>query len=298
MFKPYLWSKHKIGVLIIHGGVILLLIGSGLTAYFSTEGSMVIDEGNSSNYVVDFHLKELAIINTNYKEYDQITAISNNQLFKNNIINHKNIPFQIEIIEYYKNCRAQKLIVPISNKYKGLAHTFALIQADDEKEDNHNQAGITFKLSGISESMDGIYSLLLGQPIPQTIQVGGNDMTLVLRRQRTHLPFEIELIDFKKVLHPGTGIAKSFSSNINLIEDGKSRKVLIKMNEPLRHKGYTFYQSSYRQDQGRETTILSAVKNYGRLFPYISSLIISLGLLLHMLGKLPRLLKSKVAKET
>jgi len=35
------------------------------------------------------------------------------------------------------------------------------------------------------------------------------------------------------------------------------------------------------------------VHNYGRLFPYISSIIMSIGLLLHMLVNLPALLKRK-----
>ena len=40
-------------------------------------------------------------------------------------------------------------------------------------------------------------------------------------------------------MHPGTEIAKSFISEISLIEHKTSRRVLIEMNAPLRHKGYT-----------------------------------------------------------
>ena len=43
------------------------------------------------------------------------------------------------------------------------------------------------------------------------------------------------------------------------------------MNEPLRHKGYTFFQASFIDDSEIEKTVLATVKNYGRLFPYISS---------------------------
>ena len=123
-----------------------------------------------------------------------------------------------------------------------------------------------------------MYGIFLGQPIVQTISVNDKDYTLVLRRQRTYLPFSIELLDFKKILHPGTDIPKSFSSEINLIENGAVRKVLIQMNEPLRHKGYTFFQSSFIEGPDSETTVLAAVKNYGRRFPYISSMIMCIGL--------------------
>ena len=94
-------------------------------------------------------------------------------------------------------------------------------------------------------------------------------------------------------MHPGTNIAKSFSSDVNLIENDIPRRTLIKMNEPLRYKGYTFFQASFIDDSEIETTVLAAVKNYGRLFPYISSIIMSVGLLIHLLLMMPKMVKGK-----
>ena len=65
------------------------------------------------------------------------------------------------------------------------------------------------------------------------------------------------------------------------------------MNEPLRHEGYTFFQASFSQTAQGETSVLAVVQNYGRLFPYISSIIMSLGLLIHLLMQLPKLIKRK-----
>ena len=78
-----------------------------------------------------------------------------------------------------------------------------------------------------------------------------------------------------------TNIPKSYSSEVNLISDGISKRKLIKMNEPLRYNGYTFYQSSFIEGEINDISVLAVVKNYGRLFPYISSCIICLGLLIH-----------------
>ena len=111
------------------------------------------------------------------------------------------------------------------------------------------------------------------------------------RKERTYLPFSIELLDFKKVLHPGTQVAKSFSSEINLIENQIPRRVLIQMNEPLRHMGYTFFQASFIEELKSESTVLAVVKNYGRLFPYISSIIMSIGLLVHLIINIPKMIK-------
>ena len=88
-----------------------------------------------------------------------------------------------------------------------------------EKEDNWNRPGIIYKISNSGTSADGMYGIFLGQPVPQTFSIKEKDFTIILRRKRTYLPFSIELIDFKKILHPGTDIPKSYSSDISLIEN-------------------------------------------------------------------------------
>ena len=55
LFKQNLWKMKKIGVLIVHLGGIMLLVGAGLTAIFSSEGSMFIEEWSRSNTVDDYH---------------------------------------------------------------------------------------------------------------------------------------------------------------------------------------------------------------------------------------------------
>ena len=60
--RPNILSIKKIGITITHSGVMLLLIGSGLTSIFSIEGNMIIDEGKKSNYYDNYYIKEFAII--------------------------------------------------------------------------------------------------------------------------------------------------------------------------------------------------------------------------------------------
>ena len=295
MFDPLFWSFQKAGVITTHLGVLLLLIGGGITAWFSSEGMMVIEEGNSSNYVFNLYKKELAIINMNNYDYDDVVAINDELLAKEGIIENSAIPFSIEVIDYFTNCKIKERF-DSGLEYKGFAKQFELSELKDEQEIETNRPGITFRISNSNKETDGIYSLFLEQKAPQTINVNDKFLNLALRRERTYLSFDLELIDFKKDMHPGTEIARSFSSKVNLHEDGIKRTILIKMNHPLRYKNYTFYQASYREGFDKDTTILSVVKNYGRLFPYISSIIISLGLLLHILLKIPRLFKERTKR--
>ena len=293
LFRHTLWQLKKVGIIIVHMGALLLLIGGGITAWFSFEGNMVLDEGNKSNFIVNSQQSELAIINTSQTDYDDINSLPEKILKNGNILSPTDLPFSIEIIQFYSNAEAERRTQPKGDFYHGLAKNFLLMPKENEQEAAMNRSGVLFKISDTHSEADGIYSLFLGQSIPQTLQVKDESFTLVLRRERIYLPFSIELLDFKRVLHPGTNIPKSFSSEVNLIENKIPRRVMIKMNEPLRHESYTFFQASFSQSESGETSILAVVKNYGRLFPYISSLIMSFGLLIHLLLQLPKLLSSK-----
>ncbi|HIG50670.1 MAG TPA: hypothetical protein EYQ17_00135 [Candidatus Marinimicrobia bacterium] len=290
-FNKSIWKIKKLGIVILHLGGILLFVGGGLTAMFSSEGNMVIEEGAQTNYVEDYHFMELAIINTSASSFDEFTIFDQALLKRNQILKHTNLNFEIEILNYLENCEPTRRTSPAGILHKGLLKNFMLNELKSEKEDNWNRPGMIYKISNSGTNADGMYGIFLGQSVSQTISVNDKDYTIILRRKRTHLPFSIELLDFKKILHPGTDIPKSYSSDINLIENGAVRKILIEMNEPLRHKGYTFFQSSFIEGPDSETTVLAVVKNYGRLFPYISSIIMCIGLLFHLSQKLPDLFR-------
>ena len=295
-FNKSIWKLKKLGIIVLHLGGILLLIGGGLTAMFSSEGNMVIEEDTKSNHIEDYHYMELALINTSAIDFDEFTVFDHPLLIKNQTLTHENLNFEIEILNYLENCEPAKRTSPPAIHYKGMLKNFMLKELKPEKEDNWNRPGIIYKISNSGTSADGMYGIFLGQPVPQTVSIKEKDFTIILRRKRTYLPFSIELIDFKKILHPGTDIPKSYSSDIILIENGVTRKIRIQMNEPLRHKGYTFFQSSFVEGPDNETSIFAVVKNYGRLFPYISSIIMCVGLLFHLFQKLPNLFRKSREK--
>ena len=280
--RPNILSSKKIGITTTHFGVILMLVGGGLTSFFSHEGSVVVNEGEKADFYENYYNKEFVIINTSELDSDNFTVFGDPLLVKNNILSHKSIPFKVEILDYYVNCKPVSRIYEGREEFKGMAKNFFLQQLPLEKEYEKNISGIIYKVYN-SESSDGIYLNYIGQPITQTLTQNNSDYMLILRRERTYLPFDLELIDFKKVMHPGTQIAKSYSSLVNLIENDIPRKVLISMNEPLRHRGYTFYQASFIENGLKQTSVLATVKNHGRLFPYISTIIMCIGILYHML---------------
>jgi hypothetical protein len=284
-------ARKKLGLLVTHLGTLLLLVGGLLTAYFSSEGSMTIKEGDTSAIVQDYHLRELAFIDHRSTEHDTTTAFAMKTLHPGQILSHPTLGGTITVQAVFPHCEVVERSEP-SAQYKGFGRQFSLVPRQRLKENEQNMFGLDVELRGFGDQSDGRYLLIEFIRVPQQlILADGGTATLTVRKKETPLPFSIELLDFEKKLHPGTGMAKSYKSIVHLWEEGQSRRVVIQMNEPLRHKGYTFYQASFIENGPTETTVLAVVKNFGRQFPYVSSLIMCLGLLIYLIEQLPRLIK-------
>ena len=164
--------------------------------------------------------------------------------------------------------------------------TQADTQADTQGDTQGNtQADTEGNTQGDTQGNTENYAIFEQMPIAQSILWEGKKYTVHLRPVRTKLPFSIELKDFEKTYYPGTNKAKSYQSVVYVTEKekgGTRLRRVIKMNQPLRHKGYTFYQSSFIESPKGESSVLAVVKNAGRAFPYVSSLIMCVGLLIHI----------------
>ena len=116
------------------------------------------------------------------------------------------------------------------------------------------------------------------------LKINQSTYFFALRHKRYPLPLTVKLIDFMKEVHPGTDVARSYKSKVEIESNGLNRETVIFMNNPLRYKNYTFYQASYSIDaQGRESSTLAVVRNSGRVLPYIASLTTFAGLVIHFL---------------
>ena len=112
-------------------------------------------------------------------------------------------------------------------------------------------------------------------------EVKEQSYTLSMGLQETALPFEIELLDFERTVHPGTSVPRSYQSRVRLTDGDANWETIISMNEPLYHNGFTFYQSSFQEDEmGRPTmSILSVNRDPGRFWKYLGSLLIVFGII-------------------
>src|SRR5712691_7657345 len=286
------FSKRKIGIVLLHLGVILLLIGQLLTSLFARETQMRIDEGQTLGYAEAPREVELAVIDSTDPEFDQVVAIPEKILAQQGTIQNPTLPFTIKIRRFLPNShlamRAQEPEAPPAPVTAGLGTKMVVSEVPRTVKDDERDLSAAFvELEGVQGSL-GSWLVSNAITTPQGFTLAGHSYHLAMRQRRFYKPFALSLLDFRHDSYAGTDIPKNFSSRIRLIdfERNENREVLISMNDPLRYRGFTFYQSGFDNDD--KTTILQVVKNPAMLLPYIACGLVALGLVvqfsMHLIG--------------
>lgn len=284
MYSP--WSIARAGTILSHLGILILLIGGILTAFTQKEGFIILKEGAEGNRILDYHQRVLQI----EKNDVPVLSVPFEKLEKGKSADTGNLPFHLTIEDTCRNCRAAAL--KDSANRRGLAAQAQLMEAPPEKENELNLSGATLRIND-ADTHNGIYIVMEDIGEHPVITLKGDKYRFSMTRAGTDLPFSIKLIDFKKEMHPGTVTARAYSSQV-IVTDGPAEwPYHIEMNHPLRYKGYTFYQSSFSEREDGEYSILSAVQNKGRVFPYLASAVIFIGLLVHIVMRLQTMKRKK-----
>lgn len=273
------WKKS--GIFLTHIGLILLLIGELITGLLAKESQMRLDEGQTRNYSESSLKNELAVIDQTDPSYDEVVAIPEARLADQEVIQPPKLPFTLRTLGYLPNAlvlaRSQAPNVPPNPATQGVGPEMAVQPLPvTYKPDEKNIPAAVIELAGPEGSLGSwLVSPYIQQT--QTLDYRGHTYRLSLRPKRFYYPFNIHLLKFTHEKYPGTEIPKDFASQIRLQseKDSASREVRIFMNNPLRYSGLTFYQAGF---EGDHTTILQVVRNPSWLVPYISCLMMGLGL--------------------
>jgi hypothetical protein len=297
--KRFRWEGRKVGIHLIHAGLIIMLAGGLLTDLFAVESHMRIANGETKNYSEDSRRDELAVIDTTSPEFDQVTAIPEDILKREQIIEHPSLPFRIVVRNFFQNSRLQMVgktsdgLEPIADKGPGAQVTVQSLPAvTGTDEQNVVTAAVEIvpidPTTGTTTKSLGTWLVSDALGAPQTFSCGGRSWQLVMRSARYYKPYSITLQKFTHERYPGTEIPKNFASQITLIDPERKldREVLIYMNHPLRYRGETFYQAGFQKDDS--ASILQVVRNPSFLAPYIACIIVAAGLLVqfgyHLIG--------------
>src|SRR5271170_2212584 len=91
--KRFKLERRKIGILLIHGGLILLLVGQFVTEMFQVESQMILKAGQTRNYSEDSRKNELAVIDVTDKDSDHVVAIPESIVARGGEIRTPLLPF-------------------------------------------------------------------------------------------------------------------------------------------------------------------------------------------------------------
>jgi hypothetical protein len=302
------WKRS--GILILHLGVIVLMLGELVTGIFSVENRMQIPLHQSANYLVDYKKPELAIIDPSQPKTDRVVVIPGSLLRDGRLIQNKDLPFDVEVNQFMVNSSNPRPVEPGTETRATAGDGIKLAVAPKPEvsgfgdDSDVPSAFVTFKKKGTGESL-GTYLVsawwsdnwLAGLvERPQVVSLGGKRYEVFLRFQRTYTPYKVELLEFHHDTYIGTETAKNYSSRVRLTDPtrGAEREVTISMNNPLRYDMQTFYQSGVlANDRG---TVLQVVDNPAWIIPYIACTLVALGLVIHFGMHLVSFLQRRLAQ--
>ncbi len=277
-------SWKKSGIWLTHTGLILLLVGEGLSGILQEDNQIRIDVGQTRHYSESFRETELAVIETTHPDYDEVVAIPAARLIDGAAIQHPLLPFVVKPVAYYPNAML-RMRSQVPNAPPGVATAgtgvdiLALPLEITTKPDEANWPTGYVELVGTDGSL-GTYLVSTMLTEAETFTYQNRTWRLVLRAKRDYLPFALTLDKFTHEIYPGTDIPRDFASTVRIRGDeGRvDRTVRIFMNNPLRFAGRAFYQAGYANND--HTSVLQVVRNPSWRIPYLSCALIALGLVI------------------
>lgn len=279
-FKP---SRGKAGMMLIHSGILLMLIGELFTGFLGKEAQMTINEGQTMNYSTFPREVELAVIEASGDGMETVHAIPQSRLKDGAAFPFPG--FTLRIDRHFGNSEIleEKIVRDGFDPMRATAGAgvgYAVRAKPGETAMDRRDIAASF-VSVIPDGGAAPGRWLLSNALvgAQSFEAGGKSWKFAIRQARLYHPFSIKLLDFSHDRYLGTNVPKNFSSKIRLLNPttGEDREDLIYMNHPLRYQGLTFYQSGFANDD--TTTILQVVKNPVWTLPYISCAMVSAGLL-------------------
>ena len=296
--KRFTLTRKKIGIWMVHVGVMLLLLGQLLTDMVSHESVLHLREGQAKNYSETERETELAVIDATDADSDKVVAIPQRVLTHRKEIQHPDLPFTVQVKHYFANSltndRAPDAVEPPAAT-QGIGPR-ATVRELPRVTDMATR-DVPSAIVEILTSQGSLGTWLVSEFIDKAQSFVWNSRTyqLALRPRRHYKPFSLQLLKFQHELYRGTDTPKNFESRILLQrpDTGEKREVDIYMNNPLRYAGETYYQADWdRDDHG---TILQVVHNPSWLTPYFSCLLVGAGLIVQFLTHLIPFIRRRVS---
>lgn len=294
--RYYQPGRRKWGIVMIHLGVLLMLLGQLLTDVLSVESTLHLRHGDTKNYSEASREYELAITDITDATSDQVFVIPTDRLRRHGEFRHPDMPFRVRVDTFYENSSLTESNAPGHTEIQTTAGfgngLWWRALPHETQMDRRDMPSAIVELIAPQGSL-GTFLVSAYFRRPQLFLFDNRQYTLEIRLRRYYTPYSIHLIEFRHDKYPGTEIPKNFSSRVRVQrpDTGEDREVLIYMNNPLRYGGATYYQASF--DSDNQGTVLQVVRNPSWLTPYVSCVLVGVGLLWQFLSHLAGFLRNQ-----
>ncbi len=292
-------SWKKAGLWISHAGLVLLVFGEFVTGALQVESQLAVEEGQTVNYVESPRELELAVIDVTDPAVDDVYSIPASRLARGGTIAIPGTPVAVQVRRWFENSDllqrgAADAPSPVT---AGIGTGVTVRERPPVSRDDMSNQAAAFVEPVAGGRSYGTWLVSNGLGAAQAFAHEGRTYQLQLRSRREYLPYAVTLKDFRHDVYPGTQIPKNFSSLVHIVNPsrGEARDVLIYMNQPLRYEGKAFYQASF--GKGDTLSILQVVENPGWLLPYVSCVLVAIGLVVHFAITLRRSSRRRAALE-
>jgi len=276
-------SWKKAGLWIVHAGLIMLFIGEFITGVYQIDTRLVFEEGQTTNFVESSREHELALIDVTDPAKDEVYGVPDKLLGRSDTVPIPGTPVVLHVKKYFHNANLSALGQGDgpAQATAGVGTGVKVVEVPPVSNDDdvNRTSALVEPVAGGRSYGTWLVSTVLGAP--QSFTHEGRTYRMEMRSRRWYLPYSLTLKDFKHDVYPGTDIPKNFSSLVQLRDPTRNedREILIFMNQPLRYAGKAFYQASF--GKGDTLSILQVVENPGWLLPYISCVLMGIGLVVH-----------------
>lgn len=263
------FNWKKTGILVMHAGVLLFFVAGYITYQSCQEAELSLLEGEQSDIAVYRDQWEVALWQPN-SSAREVAAFDRTDFDPGDSLHFDSAGITFTVEDNYTH----------SAWAPNLERLMSMPAPNNPRE---YRPGMVLTQPGLSEPI-----ILHAALQPHLIEWNQQTYFLALQPKRLPLGFDLKLLDFRKQEHPGTEIARSFTSKVEVTTGAGARETVISMNEPLRYEDYTVYQASYSYDEDQnEISTFAVVKNSGRLLPYIATTVLVLGLAIHFVMQIP-----------
>lgn len=290
----FIFGGRKAGIVLVHGGIILMLVGEYVTGIGADEGQMWIHEQGASNKIIDIREVEIAFVTGTGEGKQEHIVIPQGMIESadedDKPITGSELPLAVRIDAWMEN---SDLLPSISgedpSQVKYTAEEMPAVTGTEQRADRPSVMASFFK----GDERVGQHLLTTWEFVrPIEFEVDGKTWQVSLRFRETHLPYTLQLVDFRHDKFTGTTTPRNYSSTLHLEvpESNERRDAFIKMNQPLRYDGKAFFQSGFFQQRLNRNlgTIMQVADNPGAWVPYLSCVIVTVGLSMHFVVSLVR----------